>query len=268
MADTITREQEIQQEAKAHPVSYAGAGGSEQTPEKTIDEKQKLEAYERHLIQKKRSSGVRPTEDFQEPEELYKELLEHIRKYHPSEDLTLIEKAYHIASKAHEGQVRKSGEPYIIHPLCVAIILADLELDKETICAGILHDVVEDTVMTNEEIREEFGEDVEHLVDGVTKLGQLSYDADKIEVQGENLRKMFLAMAKDIRVILIKLADRLHNMRTLKYMTPEKQREKAKETMEIYAPIAQRLGPRRTMIWWKRLPCERAFGKSTLAIWS
>jgi GTP pyrophosphokinase len=138
--------------------------------------------------------------------------------------------------------VRKSGEPYIIHPLCVAIILADLELDKETIVAGILHDVVEDTVMSNEEIRKEFSAEVELLVDGVTKLGQLSYSHDKVDEQAENLRKMFLAMAKDIRVILIKLADRLHNMRTLQYMKPEKQKEKARETMDIYAPLAQRLG--------------------------
>ena len=147
-----------------------------------------------------------------------------------------------MASKAHEGQLRKSGQPYIIHPLCVAIILADLELDKETIAAGLLHDVVEDTGVTSEDIRREFGDEVELLVEGVTKLGQIDYSVDKVEVQAENLRKMFLAMAKDIRVILIKLADRLHNMRTLQYMKPKKQLEKARETMDIYAPIAMRLG--------------------------
>ena len=138
--------------------------------------------------------------------------------------------------------MRKSGEPYIIHPLWVGIILADLEMDKETIVAGMLHDAVEDTDMTLEDITKEFGEEVALLVDGVTKLGQLSYSQDKLEVQAENLRKMFLAMAKDIRVIIIKLADRLHNMRTLEFMTPAKQQEKARETMDIYAPIAQRLG--------------------------
>ncbi len=180
--------------------------------------------------------------DFTSPEALYNELIASVRKYHPSGDISMIEKAYTIAKNAHEGQVRKSGEPYIIHPLCVAIILADLELDKETIVAGILHDVVEDTVMSNEEIRKEFSAEVELLVDGVTKLGQLSYSHDKVDEQAENLRKMFLAMAKDIRVILIKLADRLHNMRTLQYMKPEKQKEKARETMDIYAPLAQRLG--------------------------
>ena len=199
-----------------------------------------LEQMEKELQESE--ENIRATQDFEEPEKLYKELLESVHKYHPSADLSLIEKAYRIADEAHRGQVRKSGEPYIIHPLCVAIILAELELDKETIVAGLLHDVVEDTVMTDEEITKEFGSEVALLVDGVTKLGQLSYDADKVEVQAENLRKMFLAMAKDIRVILIKLADRLHNMRTLKYMKPEKQKEKARETMDIYAPIAQRLG--------------------------
>ena len=191
---------------------------------------------------KKTDASVKLMEDFTSPEELYQELIKSVRKYHPSDDISMIEKAYRVAYKAHEGQVRKSGEPYIIHPLCVAIILADLELDKESIVAGLLHDVVEDTIMTSEELRQEFGDEVELIVDGVTKLGQLSYSADKIEVQAENLRKMFLAMAKDIRVILVKLADRLHNMRTAKYWSPEKQKEKARETMDIYAPIAHRLG--------------------------
>ena len=186
--------------------------------------------------------AVKAPADYQDPEELYQILINKVKTYHPSEDVSMIEKAYKIAKEAHKGQFRKSGEAYIIHPLWVAIILANLELDKETIVAGILHDVVEDTVMTDEEIRKEFGDEVALLVDGVTKLGQLSYSADKLEVQAENLRKMFLAMAKDIRVVIIKLADRLHNMRTLQFMRPEKQKEKARETMDIYAPIAQRLG--------------------------
>lgn len=180
--------------------------------------------------------------DFTDPGVLHDRLIKAIRQYHPSTDLSMVEKAYHLAYKAHEGQKRKSGEPYIIHPLCVGIILAELELDKETIVAGILHDVVEDTDYTLEDITWEFNEEVALLVDGVTKLGQLSYSHDKMDIQAENLRKMFLAMAKDIRVILIKLADRLHNMRTLQYMKPEKQKEKARETMDIYAPIAHRLG--------------------------
>ena len=188
-------------------------------------------------------------QEFQSPDQLYQDLIARVRKYHPSDDISLIEKAYRIAYDAHKTQVRKSGEPYIIHPLCVAIILADLEMDKETIASGLLHDVVEDTIMTDEEIKAEFGSDVALLVDGVTKLQllQLSGDnegktADKLEMQAENLRKMFLAMAKDIRVIIIKLADRLHNMRTLKHMPAEKQQRIAKETLDIYAPIAQRLG--------------------------
>ena len=152
--------------------------------------------------------------DFTSPEELYQKLIRTIRKYHPSDDITMIQKAYKIATDAHKDQKRKSGEPYIIHPLCVAIILADLEMDKETIASGLLHDVVEDTAMTLEDTTREFGSEVAFLVDGVTKLTQLSWDKDKVEIQAENLRKMFLAMAKDIRVIIIKLADRLHNMRT------------------------------------------------------
>ncbi|MDE5778939.1 MAG: bifunctional (p)ppGpp synthetase/guanosine-3',5'-bis(diphosphate) 3'-pyrophosphohydrolase [Lachnospiraceae bacterium] len=180
--------------------------------------------------------------DFTPPAELYQTLVEKVLEYHPNTDISMIEKAYAIADKAHEGQVRKSGEPYIMHPLCVAIILAELQLDKETIVAGILHDVIEDTIMTDKEIEQEFSSEILLLVDGVTKLTQLNFSQDKIELQAENLRKMFLAMAKDIRVILIKLADRLHNLRTLQYQSPAKQIEKSRETMDIYSPIAHRLG--------------------------
>ncbi|MBO4808342.1 MAG: bifunctional (p)ppGpp synthetase/guanosine-3',5'-bis(diphosphate) 3'-pyrophosphohydrolase [Lachnospiraceae bacterium] len=182
------------------------------------------------------------------PEELYKDLIDRVALYHPSDDYSLIEKAYRFADEAHKSQVRKSGEPYIIHPLCVAITLADLEMDKETIAAGLLHDVVEDTILSEEDLKREFGDDVALLVDGVTKLEQIpltnnmSGDDAKLEMQAETLRKMFIAMAKDIRVVIIKLADRLHNMRTLKYMPPEKQQRIARETLEIYAPLADRLG--------------------------
>ncbi len=190
---------------------------------------------------------IEAIQEFQSPGQLYDDLILRVKKYHPSDDISLIEKAYKVASKAHKEQLRKSGEPYIIHPLYVAIILADLEMDKETIAAGLLHDVVEDTIMTEEEIREQFGDDVALLVDGVTKLQKLQFTGngdqpDRLEMQAENLRKMFLAMAKDIRVILIKLADRLHNMRTLQYQKPESQERIARETLDIYAPIAQRLG--------------------------
>ena len=188
--------------------------------------------------------GVIPKEEeHATPEELYSRLIDKIKRYHPSAgDLSAIDKAYNFAKKSHGDQKRKSGEPYIIHPIHTALILADLELDKESIMAGLLHDVMEDTKVTREQMISEFGEEVTDLVDGVTKLTKLDYDADKVEKQAENLRKMFLAMAKDIRVIMVKLADRLHNMRTLQYMKPEKQKEKARETMEIYAPIADRLG--------------------------
>jgi GTP pyrophosphokinase len=192
---------------------------------------------------------IESIEEFQPPEKLYEGLIARVQKYHPSDDITMIEKAYNIAREAHKDQLRKSGEPYIIHPLCVSIILADLELDKETIAAGLLHDVVEDTILTKDEIDEQFGSDVALLVDGVTKLQSLQLPADykdktaeQLEMQAENLRKMFLAMAKDIRVILIKLADRLHNMRTLTHMPPEKQHRIAQETLDIYSPIAGRLG--------------------------
>ena len=190
---------------------------------------------------------IEAIQEFQSPEQLYNDLILRVKKYHPSDDISLIEKAYKVASEAHKDQLRKSGEPYIIHPLYVAIILADLEMDKETIAAGLLHDVVEDTIMTEQEIRQQFGDEVALLVDGVTKLQKLQFSGngdqpDRLEMQAENLRKMFLAMAKDIRVILIKLADRLHNMRTLKYQKPESQQRIARETLDIYAPIAQRLG--------------------------
>ena len=192
---------------------------------------------------------IEAIQEYQSPEQLYQDLITRVRKYHPSDDISMIEKAYKTAYDAHKDQVRKSGELYIIHPLCVAIVLADLEMDKETIAAGLLHDVVEDTILTTEEIEKEFGSDVALLVDGVTKLEPLQFlgdnegkTPDKLELQAENLRKMFLAMAKDIRVIILKLADRLHNMRTLKYMPPEKQQRIARETLDIYAPIAQRLG--------------------------
>ena len=196
--------------------------------------------------------GLKPTKDFESPEKLYEGLISCVQKYHPSADISMIEKAYKLAYQAHDGQVRKSGEPYIIHPLCVATILAELELDKETIIAGLLHDVLEDTIMTEQEIKDEFGEEVLLLVDGVTKLQHLHLtdnnpsekdkSAERLEMQAENLRKMFLAMAKDIRVIMIKLADRLHNMRTLKYQSKEGQIRIARETQEIYCPLAQRLG--------------------------
>lgn len=175
-------------------------------------------------------------------EELYNKLIENIITYHPSADLSVVREAFTAADRAHEGQLRKSGEAYMIHPLNVAIILSELKLDKESIAASLLHDVVEDTEDTIEDIAEQFGGEIAFLVQGVTKLGQLPYTTNKLESQAENFRKMFLAMAKDIRVILIKLADRLHNMRTLKYQSPEKQKEISRETLDIYAPIAQRLG--------------------------
>lgn len=201
------------------------------------------------IINESSRTGVLATpEDFTEPDKIYELLLEKIKLYHPSDDFSMIEKAYHIADDAHQGQKRKSGEPYIIHPLCVAIILAELEMDKETIVAGLLHDVIEDTEYSKEDISREFSPEIALLVDGVTKLTQLNLSQDKIEIQAENLRKMFLAMAKDIRVIIIKLADRLHNLRTLQYQTAAKQIEKARETMDIYAPIANRLGISRVQV--------------------
>lgn len=177
------------------------------------------------------------------PDELYGKLIKLVRENMTENDVSLVEKAYFIAKKAHEGQFRFSGEPYIIHPVSVAIILYNLGMDGESMAAALLHDVVEDTDMTKKNIQEEFGEDVANLVEGVTKLGKVPIFT-KEEQQAENVRKMLMAMSQDIRVIIIKLADRIHNMRTLSFMRPDKRREKAQETLEIYAPIAHRLGIR------------------------
>lgn len=169
------------------------------------------------------------------------EFLNSILEINPKYDIDIISKAYDISEEMHRGQLRKSGEPYLIHPLAVAEILADLGMDEETIVAGLLHDVVEDTEYTKEELIRDFGAEVELLVDGVTKLGSLKFES-KEERQAENLRKMFLAMSKDIRVLIIKLSDRLHNLRTINYMTHDKIIEKCRETLDIYAPLAARLG--------------------------
>ncbi|WP_101773078.1 RelA/SpoT family protein [Peptostreptococcus faecalis] len=174
-------------------------------------------------------------------EEKLQELIDKIKTYAPQADFEKVAKAYNLSKEAHKDQYRKSGEPYFIHPVAVANILADMQLDIDTICAGLLHDVVEDTNYKESEIEEMFGKDVAVLVDGVTKLGKIKY-MTKEESQSENLRKMFLAMAKDLRVILVKLADRLHNMRTLEYMDTEKAKYKAQETLDIYAGVAHRLG--------------------------
>ncbi|MCG8500377.1 MAG: bifunctional (p)ppGpp synthetase/guanosine-3',5'-bis(diphosphate) 3'-pyrophosphohydrolase [Firmicutes bacterium] len=174
-------------------------------------------------------------------DECYRKLVEKVNKYNPQCDWDMLSRAYKVSREAHEGQHRKSGEPYIMHPLEVAHILADLELDCESLVSGLLHDTVEDTSYSVQQVKKMFGEQVALLVDGVTKLGKIPYTT-KEEQQVENLRKMFLAMAKDIRVILIKLADRLHNMRTLKCVTEDKQREKARETLQVFAPLAHRLG--------------------------
>lgn len=174
-------------------------------------------------------------------ERFIKQLIEKIKSYNPEADLALIKKAYTVAKKAHLDQYRKSGESYIFHPLGVASILAELELDATSIAAALLHDVVEDTGITLDEIKEEFGVEVAELIDGLTKLERIEF-VSKEEEQAENLRKMLISMAKDIRVILIKIADRLDNMRTIEHLSPEKQQQKARETLDIYAPLAHRLG--------------------------
>ena len=169
-------------------------------------------------------------------------ILDKIQNYLPGCNTRLVEKAYEWAARIHEGQVRKSGEPYLSHPIEVAYILTQMKLDLPTIAAGLLHDAVEDSQISIDEIKKEFGEEVAFIVDGVTKLKTFPGSVDKITKQAENLRKIILAMSKDLRVILVKLADRLHNMRTLKYQSEHKRQKIAKETLEIYAPLAGRLG--------------------------
>src|ERR687894_207995 len=169
------------------------------------------------------------------------EIVEKVARNHPQADLDVLRRAYFFSAKAHKGQTRASGEPYLVHPLEVANILADMKLDEVSVATGLLHDVVEDTLVAPEVIQELFGKEIAHLVDGLTKIAQVSKQSRE-EQQAENVRKMLLAMVDDVRVVLVKLADRLHNMRTLQYLSPEKRKRIAEETMEIFAPIAHRLG--------------------------
>jgi GTP pyrophosphokinase len=171
----------------------------------------------------------------------FRELMRRMRANRPNDDLELIRKAYEFSQKHHAGQSRASGQPYLVHPLEVALVLAEMKMDPVAIAAGLLHDSVEDTSVTVVDIRKEFGEQVAHIVEGVTKISAIDF-ATREEQQAENLRKMMLAMVDDIRVVLIKLADRLHNMRTLEHLPPDRQQKIARETLEIYAPIAHRLG--------------------------
>src|SRR5271169_5951899 len=171
----------------------------------------------------------------------FRDLMKRLQENRPQEDLTIVKKAYDYSLKNHEGQTRASGQPYLVHPLEVALVLAEMKMDPVAIAAGVLHDSVEDTSVTIVDIRKEFGEQVAHIVEGVTKISKIDF-ATREEQQAENLRKMMLAMVDDIRVVLIKLADRLHNMRTLEHLPEERQHKIAEETLEIYAPIAHRLG--------------------------
>src|SRR5471032_1615966 len=171
----------------------------------------------------------------------FETLLEKVRSYSPEADLELLRRAYVFSALEHKGQVRHSGEPYLVHPLEVADFLADMKLDVVAVAAGLLHDVVEDTMTTPERIAELFGPEIAHVVEGVTKIGAIPFSSSE-ERQAENFRKMLLAMVDDIRVILVKLADRLHNMRTLQHLPEERRIKIAQETLDIYAPIANRLG--------------------------
>ena len=171
----------------------------------------------------------------------YRDLLKLVRENRPGDDLDVIQRAYDFSLQHHNGQMRASGEPYLVHPLEVALVLAEMKLDSIAIAAGLLHDAVEDTGVTNKEIEEKFGTPIAHIVDGVTKIAKINL-ASREERQAENVRKMVLAMTDDIRVVLIKLADRLHNMRTLEHLPPDRQQHIAQETLDIYAPLAHRLG--------------------------
>src|SRR3954452_532563 len=171
----------------------------------------------------------------------FRDLMKRMQESRPQDDLAIIKKAYDYSLKHHDGQTRASGEPYLVHPLEVALVLAEMKMDPVAVAAGLLHDSVEDTSVTIQDIAKEFGEQVAHIVEGVTKISKIDF-ATREEQQAENLRKMMLAMVDDIRVVLIKLADRLHNMRTLEYLSPERQDKIARETHEIYAPLAHRLG--------------------------
>ncbi len=195
----------------------------------------------RSLCQNGLSVSAEPAFPVDPVQQLYRELETKIREYRPKDDLTALQKAFQFASKYHEGQTRDSGEPYMVHPVMVAHILADMRMDPVAMQTGLLHDVVEDTSVTVEQVRKEFGEEVARCVDGVTKLTKLDFFSAE-ERQAESFRKMLLAMVEDIRVIMVKLADRMHNMRTLGYLSPERRERIARETIEIYAPIAHRLG--------------------------
>ena len=209
--------------------------------EKQNIEIQKEEEKEKMESVRKADAAVKSMHDFTSPEVLYQELIKSVKKYHPSTDISMIEKAYNLANDAHKGVCRRSGEPYICHPLAVARLVLDLGMDSESIAAALLHDVVEDTPTTLEDLTAAFGEEVALLVDGVTKLTKIQFSNIE-ELQAENLRKMLLAMSRDVRVMIIKLCDRLHNMRTGDAWPEQKRRDKARETMEVYAPIANRLG--------------------------
>ncbi|MFZ0632481.1 MAG: HD domain-containing protein, partial [Acidobacteriaceae bacterium] len=173
--------------------------------------------------------------------EKFGQLVDTVRQNRPSDDVNIIRQAWQFCLEHHKGQLRASGEPYVLHPLEVAIVLAEMKLDSTAIAAGLLHDAVEDTPVTTEDITQRFGEQVAHIVEGVTKIDKIQF-ANREDRQAENVRKMLLAMVSDVRVVLIKLADRLHNMRTLEHLEPERQRAIARETLDIYAPLAHRLG--------------------------